>query len=492
MFYPSLEEARRLAEGYSVIPVALELMGDIKTPIQILRTLQCGSERCFILESVISTDNWSRYSFLGYEPPMTISGSDGVVTTTKNGVSESRSQDPIKLIREILSGYKSPAIDRLPPFTGGFVGYFSYDFVKYTQPAPVLAAANNEGFDDFRLMLIDKVIAFDHLKQKIFLIVNISTEHLERNYVNAVAELKDMERLVMESRDFSGQGAQCGRFSALFPKVEFCRNVEILQHHIREGDIFQAVLSNRFTAPFTGSLLETYRILRTTNPSPYMVYMRIDDLEIACASPETLVSLRDGKLSSFPLAGTRPRGENEAENARRAEELLKDEKELSEHDMLVDLARNDLGKISVFGSVKVDSYHQVKPYSHVMHIASMVTGDMAEGKDALDAVTAALPAGTLSGAPKKKACELVDGLEKTKRGPYGGAMGYMDFTGNADFCIGIRMAVRKGNKVFVQAGAGIVADSRPESEYKEMLYKVQGVMNALQGGRGEQNDSDYR
>lgn len=483
MFYPSLEKAKELAKNCSMMPVSMELMADIKTSIEILRNLKAHSDRCFMLESVAGNDNWSRYSFLGYMPTMTISGSDSIVTTTSGGKSHNQICDPVELIRETLRAYKSPEVEGLPPFTGGFVGYFSYDFVKYTQTAPVLKAANTERFNDFSLMLIEKVIAFDHFKQKIFLIVNVSTESPEQNYADAIATLKDMERLVLETPDHPSQSASCGDFAEAFTKEQFCQGVETLQGHIRKGDIFQAVLSNRFTAPFEGSLLETYRILRTTNPSPYMVYMHMGDVEIACASPETLVSLRGRKLSSFPLAGTRPQSENEAENVRLAEELLSDEKELSEHDMLVDLARNDLGKISAFGSVRVDSYHQVKHYSHVMHIASMVTGDIADGKDALDAVIAALPAGTLSGAPKKKACELVDGLENMKRGPYGGAMGYIDFTGNADFCIGIRMAVKKDDRVFVQSGAGIVAGSVPETEYEETLHKAQAVMDALREGR---------
>lgn len=479
MFYPSLDEAKRLSEGYSVIPIALELMADIKTSIEILRNLEGSCDHCFMLESVTNRDSWSRYSFLGYMPTMKIHGSDGVITITENGKSRSVIDSPMRLLRETLTAYRSPVIDKLPPFTGGLVGYFSYDFVKYTQPAPELKAKNTEHFDDFSLMMIDKVIAFDHLRQKIFLIVNISTDGLEQNYADAIATLKDMERLVLETSPCSDGHAHCGEFSALFSKEEFCAGVETLRRHIADGDIFQAVLSNRFTASFEGSLLETYRILRTTNPSPYMVYMHMDDIEIACASPETLVSLREGRLSSFPLAGTRPCADDEAENARRADELLQDKKELSEHDMLVDLARNDLGKICAFGSVSVDSYRQVKRFSHVMHISSMVTADLLEGRDALDAVAATLPAGTLSGAPKKKACELIDLLEKVKRGPYGGAMGYIDFTGNADFCIGIRMALRKGDKVFVQAGAGIVLDSVPEIEYEETLHKAQAVMDAL-------------
>ncbi len=479
MFYPSLKKAKQLSKGYMRIPVAMELMADLKTSIEILRNIKNKSEHCFILESVAGADSWSRYSFLGYMPTLTIKGCDGVITMTENGTSSTRIASPIKMLRELLREYRSPVVEGLPPFTGGLVGYFSYDFMKYITPAPALNGKNPQKFDDFQLMLMDKVIAFDHFKQKIFLITNISSQGLEQNYANAVATLKDMERLVLENTVYPAENITCGKFSAAMEKERFCQGVEALRRHIVEGDIFQAVLSNRYSAPFEGSLLETYRVLRTTNPSPYMVYMHLDDMEIACSSPETLVTLRGGKLNSFPLAGTKPRCDDDMENTRRGEALLGDEKELSEHDMLVDLARNDLAKISAFGSVALENYRQVKHYSHVMHIASTVTGVIAEGKDALDAVAATLPAGTLSGAPKKKACELIDELEDSKRGPYGGAMGYIDFTGNADFCIGIRMAVRKNGNVFVQSGAGIVADSVPEHEYEETLHKARVIMEAL-------------
>lgn len=479
MFYPTLEMAKQLSAGNAVFPVALEMMADVKTPIEILRNMKESSQQFYILESVTGSDNWSRYTFLGYDPVLTVSGRDGAVFIQQGGKTEMRTDPPAEVLREILGRYQSPKVEGLPPFTGGFVGYFSYDFMKYVVPAPVLQGKNPEGFDDFHLMLIDKVIAFDHFRQKIFLITNVSAIHPEESYIQAVSTLKDMERFVLAATTRHQETAQCGSFSALFSKETFCEKVKTLQHHIKEGDIFQAVLSNRFTAPFTGTLLETYRVLRTINPSPYMVYLSIGDMEIACASPETLITLRENQLSTFPLAGTRPRTENEQENKQMEKDLLADEKELCEHDMLVDLARNDLGKISAFGTVKTEQLHEVKHYSHVMHISTHVTGELAPGLDALDAVMATLPAGTLSGAPKKRACELIDNLEGVRRGPYGGAMGYLDFTGNADFCIGIRMALHKGDHVFVQSGAGIVADSVPETEYEESLHKAQAMMKAL-------------
>lgn len=275
-------------------------------------------------------------------------------------------------------------------------------------------------------------------------------------------------------------GRLLGKITPLFDREQFCAMVEKAKHHIREGDIFQIVLSNRLSAPFEGSLLNTYRILRTINPSPYMFYFSGTDVEAAGASPETLVKLQDGVLHTFPLAGTRPRGRTDEEDRLMEEELLTDEKELAEHNMLVDLGRNDLGKISKFGSVQVEKLHFIERFSHVMHIGSTVRGEIREENDALDAVEAVLPAGTLSGAPKIRACQLIGELENNKRGIYGGAVGYIDFTGNMDTCIGIRIAYKKNGKVFVRSGAGIVADSVPEREYEECINKAKAVMNALE------------
>ena len=275
-------------------------------------------------------------------------------------------------------------------------------------------------------------------------------------------------------------GHLAGEVTPLFDRDAYCGMVEKAKQYIREGDIFQIVLSNRLSAPFEGSLLNTYRVLRTTNPSPYMFYFSGTDVEVAGASPETLVKLENGVLHTFPLAGTRPRGKTEAEDKALETELLADEKELAEHNMLVDLGRNDLGKISRFGSVKVEKFHSIERYSHVMHIGSTVRGEIRDGFDALDAIEAVLPAGTLSGAPKIRACQLIGQLENNKRGIYGGAIGYIDFTGNMDTCIAIRIAYRKNGLVFVRSGAGIVADSVPEKEFEECLNKARAVVNALE------------
>ena len=480
MIKPTFEEAKKLAQGHTIIPLALEIFSDSKTPIEVLRNIRRQSDCWYILESVSSGDGWGRYTFLGYKPVTSVFGT-GDSVTIQNGADERSTQgDPITIIRDMMALYKSPRIPELPPFTGGLVGYISYDFVQRFIPGLKLEAADTEGFRDFHLMLMDKVLAFDHFKQKLFIIVNIPAKNLENTYIKGVTELKDVESMILAAtapRD--DEPSRLGEFEPAFSKEAFSKMVEKVKSHIIEGDIFQAVISNRLKAPFAGNLMNTYRVLRTLNPSPYMVYMRLGDTEIACSSPETLVSLRDGELASFPLAGTCPRGATEDEDAALCEAMMSDEKELAEHDMLVDLARNDIGKVSRFGSVRVRDYRQIKRFSHVSHISSNVIGQLREGLDALDVIAAALPAGTLSGAPKKRACEIIDALEGIKRGVYGGAIGYIDFAGNMDMCIGIRMALLTGGNVYVQAGAGIVAESVPENEYHETLNKAGAVITAL-------------
>ena len=479
MIRPGLDEVKALAaEGrYGVIPVSTELLSDIKTPIEVLRILKNISGHCYLLESVADQEKWGRYTFLGYDPRLELTCQNGQV---KVGMLHFESREPGKYIRQVLEQYKSPRFDYLPSFTGGLVGYFSYDYLKYAEPSLRLDGADTENFKDVDLMLFDKVIAFDHFRQKIILIVNMELSDLEENYNRAKLELAHMEELVRNGAPCQDRpGCLTGEIQSLFDRERYCDMVERAKHHIREGDIFQIVLSNRLEAPFEGSLLNTYRVLRTLNPSPYMFYFSSSDMEVAGASPETLVKLENGVLHTFPLAGTRPRGRTEAEDLALEEELLADPKELAEHNMLVDLGRNDLGKISRFGTVEVEKYHCVERFSHVMHIGSTVRGEIREDCDALDAVDAVLPAGTLSGAPKLRACQLINDLENNKRGIYGGAIGYIDFTGNLDTCIAIRIAYKKNGKVFIRSGAGIVADSVPETEYQECLNKAAAVVKAL-------------
>ena len=476
---PSLSTVQELASvgQYKVLPVSCEILSDFITPIEALRVLKQVSTHCYLLESVAEHEKWGRYTFLGYDPKLEITCLDGQM---KAGNIRLTTQEPSQVLRQILADYKSPRFDYLPSFTGGLVGYFSYDYLGYSEPSVRVPVQDTEAFQDLDLMLFDKVIAFDNFRQTIILMVNMALDAPETNYRKAVLELEQLAQLLRTGqRKQEPAGQLLGEMTPLFDKETYCGMVERAKHFIREGDIFQIVLSNRLSAPFEGSLLNTYRVLRTLNPSPYMFYFSGTDVEVAGASPETLVKLENGVLHTFPLAGTRPRGKTEEEDRALEEGLLSDTKELAEHDMLVDLGRNDLGKISKFGSVQVERLHSIERFSHVMHIGSTIRGELAEGKDALDAVAAVLPAGTLSGAPKIRACQLIGELENNKRGIYGGAIGYLDFTGNMDTCIAIRIAYKKNGTVFVRSGAGIVADSVPEKEFQECINKAQAVVNAL-------------
>ena len=483
---PTLTEVRKIASElkYNVLPVSCEILSDFTTPIETMRILKNISTHCYMLESAQANETWGRYTFLGFDSKLEITCMEGKMQIGNFKVT---TEDPSAYLRQILADYKSPRFGYLPSFTGGLVGYFSYDYLGYSEPAVKCDVEDTEAFKDVDLMLFDKVIAFDHLRQKIILIVNMPLDYVETGYNKAVMELKQLVELIRHGeKKKEPEGRLLGAVTPLFGKEEFCEMVEQAKHHIREGDIFQIVLSNRLSAPFEGSLLNTYRVLRTINPSPYMFYFSGTDVEVAGASPETLVKLENGVLHTFPLAGTRPRGRTDEEDKALEAELLEDEKELAEHNMLVDLGRNDLGKISKFGTVQVEKFHSIERFSHVMHIGSTVRGEIREDKDALDAIEAVLPAGTLSGAPKIRACQLIGALENNKRGIYGGAIGYIDFTGNMDTCIAIRIAYKKNGKVFVRSGAGIVADSVSEKEFEECLNKAKSSLKALELAQEEE------
>lgn len=479
MIRPSYDEIEKIAaeEKYTILPLSMKVFSDVHTPIGVLQILKGLSNHCFLLESVDNRENWGRYSFLGFKPKLEMTCTDGTMTLDALSFP---TDDPNTQLRQILNAYKSPRFDYLPPFTGGFVGYFSYDYLKYAEPSLHLSKTGTADFKDLDLMLFDQVIAFDHLRQKIILIVNMNLSDPETNYPQAVHKLEHLADLIKNSKQQTQHNGQCqSEFQPLFSNEEFYDMVETAKHHIREGDIFQVVLSNRLEAKFSGSLLNTYRVLRTMNPSPFMFYLSGDDIEIAGASPETLVKLNDQTLYTFPLAGTKPRGQTEAKDQALAEALLHDEKECAEHNMLVDLGRNDLGKISQLGSVKVCQYMGIERFSHVMHLGSTVQGNLRAENDALDALQAVLPAGTLSGAPKIRACQLINDLEKDKRGIYGGAIGYIDFTGNMDTCIAIRMAYKKNHTVTIRSGADIVIDSDSQKEHQECLNKARAVVEAI-------------
>lgn len=476
---PNFDEIEKLSKEYNIIPICKEIYADIITPITLLRKISQKSQKYYLLESVVGGEKWGRYSFLGFNPIARAVCKNGYVTIEDENKENNIicTKKPMEEIRTFLKKYKAPKITGMPPFTGGFVGYFSYSMFSYTEP--VLKFKNSD-FNDFDLMLFDKVIVYDHLKQKINIVVNVKTDDLTRNYNKALTDIEDIVNLIKNDAEIPKQNIQEEpQFKCNVSKEEYLKVVEKTKEYITNGDIFQAVISRRFETNYNSSLINAYRVLRTTNPSPYMVYMQTDDVQIMCTSPETLVRLQDGKLSTFPVAGSRPRGINEEQDKELEKELLDDEKELAEHNMLVDLARNDVGKISEFSSVKVLNYMMIHKYSKIMHITSEVEGKISSKNDALHAIESILPAGTLSGAPKIRACEIIEELEKEPRGIYGGAIGYVDFSGNMDTCIAIRMAVKKDGKVYVQAGGGIVADSIPENEYQESENKAKAVMEAI-------------
>lgn len=480
--YPDCNEILRLTPEYDIIPICREIYADVITPITLLRKIAAISKRYYLLESIEGGEKWGRYSFLGFDPLMRVSCSCGKVVIEQDREERTiETERPLKIIREIMKQYKAPKINEMPPFTGGFVGYFSYAMIGYAEPKLKIKKGT---FNDFDLMLFDKVIAYDHLKQKISIIVNMKTDKVMENYRKAAAQIQDIADMI-RSKDVPDIPVSDSKveFTCNVSKEEYCRLVERTKEYIVDGDIFQAVISRQFSSPYEGSLINPYRVLRTTNPSPYMVFLHIDGEEIMSTSPETLVRLQNGRLKTFPVAGSRPRGKTEEEDKALENDLLSDEKELSEHNMLVDLGRNDLGRISKFDSVEVTEYMMIHRYSKIMHICSQVEGDIKEECDGLSAIEAVLPAGTLSGAPKIRACEIIEEMESEERGIYGGALGYLDFTGNMDTCIAIRMAVKKNGRVYVQAGGGIVADSIPEKEYEESANKAAAVMQAVECAR---------
>lgn len=498
--FPSIEEVVRLAKTneYRRIPVAIEMLSDSLTTIEAVRILRNASHQCYLLESASQTETWGRYSFLGFNPKMEITCQDGLVSIKENSgdsktlIEERKVAHPGEILREVIKRYKSPTIQGLPTFTGGLVGYFSYDYIKYSEPKLVLENHGEDEFKDMDLMLFDDVIAFDNFRQKIYLITGISVgdisgdeKEIAAEYANANLRLESLKEILTKGKKKEFEPLKLNsEIQPKFTKAEYGNMVEKAKNYIKEGDIFQVVLSNPLTAKAQGSLFDVYRLLRASNPSPYMFYFSSDDIEIAGASPETLVKVEQRKVSTFPLAGTRPRGKDAAEDEALEVELLADEKERAEHNMLVDLGRNDIGKISRIGSVNVEKYMGIERYSHVMHIGSTVVGELAEDKDVIDAVDAILPAGTLSGAPKFRACEIIEELEQSKRGIYGGALGYIDFSGNLDVCIAIRLVYKKDDSICIRSGAGIVFDSVPEKEAEECINKAKAVVKAVEQAEG--------
>jgi anthranilate synthase component 1 len=495
LYYPDFKQVDKLSETYNIIPVSFETYADLETPIGIYKKLGGFSNR-FLLESAEVGEKWGRYSFIGKNPFLTVKGS-GRLTELKyrDGGSEIVENNPFEVMKELMVKYRGASIKNLPRFTGGAVGFLSYDTVRYFENLPGIPS-DDVCIPELHFMFADEIIAFDHFKHKLHIIVNLHVsgkderKYLERKYNNVIDRIKEIyNELKAASRTLSGStvpvpsAAGAGmKITANIDREKFCENVAKAKEYIKDGDIFQVVLSRRFRVETACSPFNVYRALRTINPGPYMYFLEFDGYSVVGSSPEMLVRVEGRRVETRPIAGTRRRGKTAVEDKELERELLADGKERAEHIMLVDLARNDIGKVSKFGTVKVDSLMHVERFSHVMHIVSSVSGELRDGIGAFDALSTAIPAGTLSGAPKIRAMEIIDELENVKRCQYGGAIGYLGFDGNLDSCIAIRTVVFKGGKAYIQAGAGIVADSVPEMEYEECISKAAALFKAIEEG----------
>ncbi len=490
MYSPSSQEVVHLAQQYNLIPVVRNLMADTETPIRVFQHLH-EEKRAFLLESVEGGAKWARYSFLGTDPFLIVQGKSGHFEIEHDGERKTVHDKPLETLKALLRSYSSPIIADLPPFTGGAIGFFGYDLLQYYENVPP-HREDDLKMDDMQFMFCDQIIVFDHFKQRIQVIANVHIKpHATDADILAAYEVTcrkidaTIERLQQPVPQLSTQrnaipaDVEMGNIQSNMTKEKFIDNVNQAKKYIRAGDIFQVVLSQRFHIETRISPLHVYRVLRTMNPSPYMYYLKMDDEVIVGTSPEALVKVDNGKVETRPIAGTRPRGKTPEQDIELEKELLADEKERAEHLMLVDLGRNDIGRVAEFGTVKCDSYMQIERYSHVMHIVSNVSGQLRKDKDFFDAFISCLPAGTVSGAPKLRAMEIIAELEQEARGTYAGAIGYLGFSGNLNTCITIRTIVFKDGKAFVGAGAGIVWDSVPELEYQETVNKAMGMLRSI-------------
>jgi anthranilate synthase component 1 len=487
MFYPSLSEFIQKAKTGNLIPVYKEILADLETPVSAFLKIRDG-RFSYLLESVVGGEKWARYSFLGSRPSVILRGVGNGVEIIRNGRTERITgfQNPLEVVRKFMSQYRAVPVAGLPRFFGGAVGYLSYDLVRYFDEIPQHPKPGL-GFPNLFLMITDTLLIFDSLTQKIKIVSNahVGDDPPKKAYDAATAKIdqiiKKLEKPTVRRRN--------PRAAKRMPKIQWRSNmtpksyekmVLKAKEYISAGDIFQGVLSQRFGAGIHAEPFDIYRALRVINPSPYMYYLQMDDLTVAGSSPEVLVRCEEGKIELRPIAGTRRRGTTDIEDQNLMEELLADQKERAEHLMLVDLGRNDVGRVAEMGRVSVDELMVIEKYSHVMHLVSHVQGQLAQGKDAYDVMRACFPAGTVSGAPKIRAMQIIDELEPTQRGLYAGAVGYFSFSGNMDTCINIRTIVTDGHQAYVQAGGGIVADSHPRREYEETVNKAKAVMAAVE------------
>jgi len=483
---PSIEEFRKLATQGNLVPVCMEVLADLETPVSVFRKLK-SSPYAFLLESVENGERFGRYSFLGADPFMVLraTGKEQTVDFPDGAHPVEKRATPMETLRAVLAEYRQVEVPGLPPFTGGAVGFAAYDTVRYYEDIP---AKNPDpiGTPDCVFMLAGSVVAFDHVKHRMMLIANAHVRaggDVDAAYDDAVRKLHALRARVTGPAPAPHPPTKNEMTMAVRSNVsreEFERWVLKSKEYIHAGDIFQVVISQRFTTDLRCDPFDIYRAVRAVNPSPYMFYVQCGDFQIAGSSPEILVRCADGKVTVRPIAGTRKRGATEEEDLALEKDLLADQKEIAEHVMLVDLGRNDVGRVSEYGTVRVQEQMVIERYSHVMHIVSHVVGDLAKGRDAFDALAAGFPAGTLSGAPKIRAMQIIDELENVRRGIYGGAVCYFGFNGAMDSCITIRTAVIRNGKVHVQAGAGIVADSVPASEYEETVNKAKAMLRAIE------------
>ena len=479
----SFEEFSELSRRGTFVPVCREIMADLLTPVSAFLKIAEYSDYAFLLESVEGGEHVGRYSFLGKDPFLVLRGRGGEVTVEQAGVRTSRQEPFITVLRQLMDEFRAPYVPDLPRFTGGAVGYLDYDTAEWFEPAVRLDKTPLER-DHAGFMMFDTVLAFDHVKHRILAIANARLrpgEDLRALYDFACAKIDFLERELERNLSRPDRRASSGLdVRANQTREQFESAVKRVQEDIAAGEIYQAVLSQRFEATTTASPFDVYRALRHINPSPYMFFIRMGKDAIVGASPEMLVRVEGRHVETHPIAGTRPRGANPDEDQRLADELRRNEKERAEHVMLVDLGRNDIGRVAEIGSVRVPQFMSLERFSHVMHLVSRVEGRLADECDRLDALVSTFPAGTLTGAPKIRAMQIIGGLEPTRRGLYGGAVGYLDFAGNLDCCIAIRTITMRDGHVQVQAGAGIVADSHATAEYEETRDKARALLQALE------------
>jgi anthranilate synthase component I len=486
MYYPSFDAFKTKASQGNLIPVYREIMADLETPVSAFLKLDRG-DFSFLLESVEGGEKWGRYCFLGAEPSIIFQSKGSRVEITRHGDTEvQEGVDPLDALKQLMSDYRPVEVEGLPRFWGGAVGYLTYDMVRFFERLPD-QTVDDLHVPDSMFMLTDTIVIFDHMLQKLKVVSNALIDGPpEKAYQQAIARIEQLiERLRQPVPPRPARQLVPGPvpLTSNFTKEGYERVVERAKEYIRAGDIIQVVPSQRFEAPIDVDPFDIYRALRTVNPSPYMFYLKFRDLKLVGSSPEVMVRLEGPLIELRPIAGTQPRGRDAAEDREIASELMQDPKERAEHIMLVDLGRNDVGRVAKIGSVKVTELLVVEKYSHVMHLVSHVIGDLSDGKDCYDVMRATFPQGTVSGAPKIRAMQIIEELEPTKRGPYAGAVGYFSFSGNMDTCIALRTLTVKGKTAYLQAGGGVVADSIPELEYEETLNKARALMRAIELAR---------